>query len=133
MQKWCREDIGKMPYSHKFPFTKIVVNEFEKTMLSQDEKGMDKYGQALDPFDTKYDWLEMAEEELADLIKYFKAEQHKRNFILKEILEIVVETSIDADEKEDHYTKTQMERIILNLGALVPGLNKKIIGGEKND
>lgn len=112
-----------MTYEKKYPFTKVVIEELEKTMVKQDEKGMEKYGQALDPMDTKYNWLQMAEEELADLSKYFKAEQHKRDTIIQIVLEHVKNIERHAKLMKDSYTESELKKIRINLGKLIPGLN----------
>jgi hypothetical protein len=68
-----------------FPFTRRVADRIENIMNEQDEKGIEKYGQPLDPMDN-YDWLYMAEEELADALKYFNAEREKRDNVHSDIL-----------------------------------------------
>lgn len=49
--------------------TSISLYDLQKVMESQDEKGMKKYGTPLNYLDD-YNWDIMADEELADLIKY---------------------------------------------------------------
>jgi len=68
-----------------FPFTKRVVDRIENVMNSQDSFGLEKYGKPLDPLDD-YDWLGMAEEELADALKYFNAEREKRNAFIESVI-----------------------------------------------
>lgn len=80
-------------------FTEMVLNEVEKTMQSQDNYGYAKYGKYLDPED-KYDWLQMAQEELADALKYFIAEKYKRNLIKMEILESIDYATMHVDKSE---------------------------------
>lgn len=60
------------------------MEEITEVAVKQDEFGFKKYGQYLDPMDD-YDWLNMATEELADLMKYMKAEHKKRDIVLKEV------------------------------------------------
>lgn len=60
------------------------IKEFDRVARVQEKKGIMKYGQALDPLD-RYDWLEMAKEELVDAFKYLQAEKEKRTFILDKI------------------------------------------------
>ena len=60
--------------------------KFADVAHSQEEKGIAKYGKPLDPLD-KYDWLEMASEELVDAFKYLHAEQTKRKEIINRIRE----------------------------------------------
>lgn len=113
-----------MSKQYPFPFTKIAVRELEQVMLKQDEKGMEKYGQALDPYDKKYDWLQMAEEELADMAKYFKAEQYKRNYVMELVMEQIEHVQKHAETTRDDYTVNAMEDIKKNLGLIIPSSNK---------
>lgn len=68
-----------------FPFTRRVLDRTENIMNNQDSFGLEKYGKPLDPMDD-YDWLNMAEEELADALKYFNAEREKRNTIIDMVI-----------------------------------------------
>lgn len=63
-----------------------TVEQFKQLAELQEQKGIKKYGQPLDPLDFNYDWLQMAEEEQVDGYKYLVAEQQKREFIIKKIL-----------------------------------------------
>lgn len=67
---------------------KHTIAEFEKTAISQEEKGIEKYGKPLNPIDN-YDWLDMADEEAVDLYKYLHAEKVKRKFIANQIREVM--------------------------------------------
>lgn len=69
-------------------FEKSIV-KFTKSARKQEDKGIKKYGQPLDPLDKHYDWLEMAIEEQVDGFKYLYAEQVKRKHIIDEIREII--------------------------------------------
>lgn len=60
---------------------KIVFNHVAD---EQENKGIQKYGQALDPLDD-YNWLEMAVEEQVDGFKYLTAEMEKRAYIVSMI------------------------------------------------
>lgn len=60
---------------------------FETVARKQAEKGLEKYDQSLDPLDKRYDWLEMAMEELVDGIQYLHAEMIKRKYIVMKIRE----------------------------------------------
>lgn len=69
----------------KAPFTeKFLLRVIEKS-VSQDEFGLKKYNQYLDPMDS-YDWLNMAFEEYVDLGKYIEAERYRRDVILSSIM-----------------------------------------------
>ena len=57
-----------------------TINEFRKVAISQEEKGIAKYGHELRPNDN-YNWLDMALEELVDATKYIIAEKAKRGEI----------------------------------------------------
>lgn len=61
-----------------------TVIKFAETARTQEEKGIEKYGQPLNPLDS-YDWLEMANEEMVDGYKYLVAEMEKRKFICNKI------------------------------------------------
>lgn len=66
-------------------FLKAVIRRFAGIAEKQEEKGLKKYEQTLDPMDTKWDWLLMAEEELVDGFKYLAAERERRNRILRDV------------------------------------------------
>ncbi|CEG29591.1 hypothetical protein [Bacillus sp. B-jedd] len=53
--------------------SQTVIEEFSKIIDSQDEKGMQKYGESIDSAEG-YDWKLMALEETADLQKYLVKE-----------------------------------------------------------
>lgn len=80
---------------------KNTVYKFFDVAKSQEEKGIKKYGQALDPLDD-YDWLEMAVEEQVDGFKYLHAEQVKRKHIANEIRKL-------TDDKRIHKLLDQLE------------------------
>lgn len=62
------------PSSHTARATDRII----RVAKSQDDFGYKKYGKYLDPEDD-FDWLEMAEEELVDLMKYLNAERESRS------------------------------------------------------
>ena len=64
-----------------------VKNKFNQIADSQEDKGIEKYGQPLNPLDN-YDWLGMALEEQVDGTKYLIAEMEKRKFIAEKIRSI---------------------------------------------
>lgn len=103
------------------PFTQKVSDDFLETMIAQDEKGIEKYNQALDPMDSKYDWLNMATEELADCLKYFKAEQVRRDSVLKDVFESLdVLADLLKEQKDASYyittgIKLKLEQLTKNL------------------
>lgn len=63
--------------------------KFKRVAFTQEMKGLDKYGEPLDPLNKDYDWLEMAIEEQVDGFKYLHAEQVKRAHVVAEIREII--------------------------------------------
>lgn len=73
--------------------------DFAHVANEQEKKGIEKYGQPLDP-DDSYDWLEMAKEELVDGYKYLLAEQVRRNRVIDDIRQIM-----RTDVKPDVYNK----------------------------
>lgn len=103
-----------------FPFTRHVVDEIADVMHKQDLKGIAKYNQKLDPNDSKYDWLEMASEELADALKYFKAEQVKRDNILSDVFEMLEELQEHGRVQEDTFLVYKVEYIKLQLDKINP-------------
>lgn len=66
-----------------------TISLFKDIAIKQGEKGMEKYGQALDPRDKKHDWLFMLLEELVDGIQYAVAEILRRDEIINEVREII--------------------------------------------
>lgn len=66
-----------------------ALYKFEESLQKQNKKGLAKYGQALDPLDGRYNFIEMAIEEQVDGFQYLYAEQVKRAHIVAEIREII--------------------------------------------
>jgi hypothetical protein len=66
-------------------FSQRIVEFFVKKTNDQDEFGIKKYGQPLDPMDTRHDWLNMAGDELVDCFKYFIAERERRDNVLLKV------------------------------------------------
>ncbi|MDP4158398.1 MAG: hypothetical protein Q8911_01360 [Bacillota bacterium] len=66
-------------------FLEKVINQFSRTARTQEMKGIEKYGHELQPMENKYDWLEMAKEELIDGFKYLAAEKERRDKLVKGI------------------------------------------------
>lgn len=65
------------------------IGKFEEVAIEQEHKGLEKYGQPLDPHDKTYDWLEMTIEEVVDAFKYLHAEQVARKEIADKIRAII--------------------------------------------
>lgn len=81
-------------------FLEKTIFSFGKTARTQEMKGIEKYGHELQPHENKYDWLEMAKEELVDGFKYLTAEQERRDKLVKEIeSELVYVMQCDSFEK----------------------------------
>lgn len=73
---------------------KSSINKFNEGAKKQEDKGIEKYGQPLDPLDNRYDWLEMAIEEQVDGFKYLHAEQVKRKHITDQIRLLIKNNTI---------------------------------------
>lgn len=69
---------------NKGEHVQLSIEDYINTIHSQAEKGLEKYGQGLDPLDN-FDWLDMASEELIDGHQYIVAEKRKREFICSKI------------------------------------------------
>ena len=68
----------------------------------QEEKGMKKYGQPLNPLDD-YDWLDMARQEQVDGYKYLEAEIVKRRFIVGKIRRLLNYKNNSVSKVEINY------------------------------
>lgn len=68
--------------------------KFEEQLNNQNEKGMEKYGQSLDPLDGRYCFLQMAMEEQVDGFQYLHAEQIKRKHVADQIRAIIKHNTI---------------------------------------
>lgn len=101
------------------PFTKFVSDQITEVMVKQDEKGINKYGKPLNPMDN-YDWLEMAKEEAADMLKYFEAEHYKRNNILNEVESLLADVKREALENNDKATYNKLHKVNVLLEMLRP-------------
>ena len=68
--------LQNMNFEHIRPQTsQKVIDEFARIIDAQDLKGIEKYGVTIDDaVDEDYHWLEMAGEEIADMMKYFVKE-----------------------------------------------------------
>ena len=73
---------------------KSSIDKFTDGAKKQEDKGVTKYGQPLDPLDKNYDWLEMAIEEQVDGFKYLHAEQVKRKHITDQIRLLIKNNTI---------------------------------------
>lgn len=97
------------------PFTKLVLDEVKKTMEEQDEFGLKKYGVPLNPHDPQYDWLEMAQQELADGLKYFIAEKVRRNQVVLSVLNdletLKRSVTIEQNKHMQRYVDDAIEKI----------------------
>lgn len=86
-------------------FLDMVIGKFTKAAISQEQKGLEKYGHAVQPHDPKWDWLNMAEEELIDAYKYLVADRIRRDDVLA-------------------YATRELNRIATDLEGLCPANNK---------
>lgn len=62
----------------------LSIDSFTAVATAQADKGIKKYGKTVNPLDD-YDWLQMAQEEMADGYVYLEAEKEKRKFIVAKI------------------------------------------------
>lgn len=94
------------------PFTQFVRDIFTATAHKQDQKGLVKYNQPLDPYDSKHDWNVMIEEELVDAYKYLIAERTKRDKVIEELNEelLIVEKNVSFLAREDIEERVQAIR-----------------------
>lgn len=73
---------------------RFVKQKFIISADAQENKGIEKYGQPLEPMDN-YDWLEMAEQEQVDGYKYLVAEQVKRQKVIGKIRNLTDDMEIN--------------------------------------
>lgn len=66
----------------EFPITEQAKKSIGTAMDSQDGYGFDKYGQPLDHKDTRYNWLSMFKEEIADGLKYIECEENRKKDVI---------------------------------------------------
>lgn len=107
----------------KSAHTSRTFDRLMKVAKSQDEFGHQKYGKYLDPEDD-YDWIAMAEEELADLMKYLHAAREARDIEnIKLYKRIVVSQNLVKDalsgkmDKED--VLKALERELVNMRSML--------------
>lgn len=55
--------------------------KLKRTMYSQDDFGVNKYGEPLNS-KMNYNWLEMAREEISDFLKYLQCEEERKNLVI---------------------------------------------------
>jgi hypothetical protein len=58
-----------------------ALRKLKKTMYSQDDFGVNKYGEPLSS-NMNYNWLEMAREEISDFLKYLQCEEERKNLVI---------------------------------------------------
>lgn len=81
-----------MGKSYPHDITDKVLENLIPVMKSQDVFGVDKYNQPLKS-GYRYGWLDMAKEEIADMLKYLECEQER-----KETITSLIREAIDADD-----------------------------------
>ncbi len=74
---------------------------YAETADKQATKGMETYGQALDPLEPGRDWLVMGEEEMVDAHQYNVAAQKRRKFAIDKIRNLL-------NYKENSVSKTEI-------------------------
>ncbi|MEK5524123.1 hypothetical protein [Heyndrickxia sp. FSL W8-0423] len=68
-------DLSKHAVSDK------TLEQLKEVMYKQDEFGISKYGTALD-HSLNYDWDAMADEEIADFLKYRQCAKERKEYII---------------------------------------------------
>lgn len=117
----------------KAPFTeKFLLRVIEKS-VSQDEFGLKKYNQYLNPMDN-YDWLNMAFEEYVDLGKYIEAERYRRDITLLNILRNINRMRIEIEKNGENFNPQFIKDISRFLDALevdIRSLSRNLDGMEE--
>lgn len=117
----------------KAPFTeKFLLRVIEKA-VSQDEFGLKKYNQYLNPMDG-YDWLNMAFEEYVDLGKYIEAERYRRDVTLLNILRNINKMRGKIEKNWENFNPQLIKDIIMLLDALevdIKSLSRNLDGMEE--
>ena len=117
----------------KAPFTeKFLLRVIEKA-VSQDEFGLKKYNQYLNPMDG-YDWLNMAFEEYVDLGKYIEAERYRRDVTLLNILRNINKMRSKIEKNWENFNPQLIKDIIMLLDALevdIKSLSRNLDGMEE--
>ena len=103
-------------------FAYRVKKAFKVGVDKQNAKGLEVYGQPLDPLDGKYDFLQMLEEEVVDAYQYLRAEREKKAYVNDKISHLVskidyVVSSSTADSNTKAFVNAYIEEIekVLNL------------------
>lgn len=82
---------------------------YARTADKQAEKGMETYGQALDPLEPGRDWLVMAEEEIVDAHQYNQAMQNRRKFVVDKIRNLITHEKNEYTNMEINHWLTFLE------------------------
>lgn len=75
--------------------TKQTLINLEKTLVKQDQKGIKKYGVPLNPNDD-YNWGKMADEEMADYLKYRECERQEKVQAIKLLKSALKQESVST-------------------------------------
>ena len=117
----------------KAPFTEKFLDRVIEKAVSQDEFGLKKYGQYLNPMEG-YDWLNMAFEEYVDLGKYIEAERYRRDVILSNVL-LNISRMRDKIEKNGENFNPQLikdiSRLLDVLEVDIKSLSRNLDGMEE--
>lgn len=105
-------------------FLNKVIKLFNDVATAQEHKGVEKYGHELRPHDTKWDWLEMAEEEIVDAFKYLAAEKERRNVVLNTVIKELraVRKKVLANEIQG----AKFDQSLLTTNSSIRGLDNSI-------
>lgn len=117
----------------KAPFTEKFLLRIIEKAVSQDEFGLKKYNQYLNPMDS-YDWLNMAFEEYVDLGKYIEAERYRRDVILSNVLLNISRMRSKIEKNGENFNPQLIKDISRLLDALevdIRSLSRNLDGMEE--
>lgn len=117
----------------KAPFTEKFLLRVVEKAVSQDEFGLKKYNQYLNPMDS-YDWLNMAFEEYVDLGKYIEAERYRRDVILSNVLFNINKMRSKIEKNGENFNPQLTKDISRLLDALevdIRSLSRNLDGMEE--
>lgn len=88
----------------KHSITQNAIADLEQVMINQDDKSVEKYGTALDP-SLNYNWGTMADEEIADYLKY----RHCQKVCLENAIKL-----LESQQRQQHSDYVELALFELN-------------------
>lgn len=73
-----------------------ALSHLQGVMYKQDDFGIEKYGEALQHF-LNYDWEAMADEEIADFLKYRQCARERKQFVIQ-----LLKNGLRSNEPKDY-------------------------------